>query len=159
MAVAAGQRSSQSIRRYAPGDLDQVLAIEQVSYPNPWTREMFAEELNNRLCHIFVCREEDREDRRVLGYICFWLFLGEMHLLNVSVDPALRRRGVGRSLLVHALDFSAARGAKVGFLEVRRSNRGARALYAQYGFAEVGVRPRYYEDGEDALVMLLEITS
>jgi len=46
----------------------------------------------------------------------------------------------------------------VGFLEVRRSNRGARNMYESYGFAEIGVRPRYYEDGEDAVVMLLEIS-
>lgn len=158
MAVVAGCPEPQTISRYTPADLQQVLAIEWVSYPNPWTREMFAEELDNRLCHIFVKREEEGEARTVLGYVCFWLFLGEMHLLNLSVHPDHRRQGVGRRLLVHALDFSSARGAKVGFLEVRKSNRGARTMYEQYGFSEIGVRPRYYEDGEDAVVMLLEIT-
>ncbi len=157
MAVAAECPEPRTINRYTPADLQQVLAIERVSYPNPWTREMFSEELDNRLCHIFVCREEETEENAVLGYVCFWLFLGEMHLLNLSVHPDHRRRGTGRRLLVHALDYSSARGAKVGFLEVRKSNRAARTMYEQYGFTEIGVRPRYYEDGEDAVVMLLEI--
>lgn len=158
MAVVAGYPEPRTISRYTPADLEQVFAIERVSYPNPWTREMFAEELDNRLCHIFVCREEDRAACAVLGYVCFWLFLGEMHLLNLSVHPDHRRQGVGRRLLVHALDYSSGRGAKVGFLEVRKRNRAARIMYEQYGFTEIGVRPRYYEDGEDAVVMLLEIT-
>ena len=120
---------------------------------------MFAEELDNRLCHIFVCREGEMEASAVLGYVCFWLFLGEMHLLNLSVHPEYRRQGTGRRLLVQALNYSSAKGAKVGFLEVRKNNRAARLMYEEYGFSEIGVRPRYYEDGEDAIVMLLEIRS
>lgn len=158
MAVAAMDGTSRRIGRYTPADLDEVLVIERASYPNPWTRQMFAEELDNRLCHIFVCREEAPGARGVLGYVCFWLFLGEMHLLNIAVHPERRREGVARRLLSHALDFAAARGAKVGFLEVRRSNAGARRMYEGYGFREIGVRPRYYENGEDAVVMLLEIS-
>jgi ribosomal-protein-alanine N-acetyltransferase len=157
MAVAKKAVGARRIGRYAPLDLDQMLAIERVSYPNPWSRQMFSEELDNRLCHIFVCREGEDEAQVVLGYVCFWLFLGEMHLLNIAVDPRVRREGVGRRLLAHALDYAASRGAKVGFLEVRRSNRAAQDLYAECGFKEMGVRPRYYEDGEDAVVMLLEV--
>ncbi len=157
MAVAKQVVDARRIGRYAPSDLDQMLAIERVSYPRPWSRQMFSEELDNRLCHIFVCREGEDEPRVVLGYVCFWLFLGEMHLLNIAVDPRVRREGVGRRLLAHALDYAASRGAKVGFLEVRRSNRAAQHLYEKYGFKEMGVRPRYYEDGEDAVVMLLEV--
>ncbi len=159
MAVAATGETSRRIGRYTPADLDQMLVIERASYPNPWTGRMFAEELDNRLCHIFVCRDGEGGAAEVLGYVCFWLFLGEMHLLNVAVHPARRRQGVGRRLLSHALDFAAARGAKVGFLEVRRSNRGARRLYEDFSFSEIGIRPRYYEDGEDAVVMLLEISN
>ena len=158
MAIARQDFGARQIGRYTTVDLDQVLAIERVSYPNPWSREMFAEELDNRLCHIFVCREGSGERRVVLGYVCFWLFLGEMHLLNVAVHPDVRREGIGKSLLSHAIDFAAERGAKVGFLEVRRSNRAAQTMYERFGFREMGVRPRYYEDGEDAVVMLLEVT-
>jgi ribosomal-protein-alanine N-acetyltransferase len=158
MAIAKQTLDARRIGRYSPVDLDQMLAIEQVSYPNPWSRQMFSEELDNRLCHIFVCREERGEGQAVLGYICFWLFLGEMHLLNIAVHPLVRREGVGRRLLAYTLDYAGGRGAKVGFLEVRRSNRAAQDMYAEFGFKEMGVRPRYYEDGEDAVVMLLEVT-
>jgi len=120
---------------------------------------MFDEELNNRLCHIFVARERAAAGARVVGYVCFWLFLAEMHLLNIAVDPAARNRGIGAALLARALDFARERGVKMVFLEVRRGNREAQSLYRRFGFREMGVRPRYYEDGEDALVMLREVES
>ncbi len=146
-----------AIGRYTRADLDQILGIERASFLHPWSREMFDEELDNRLCHIFVMREEAERDTRVLGYTCFWLFLGEMHLLNIAVHPDARREGIGEGLLSHALQFASGRGAKVVFLEVRRSNEAARAMYARFGFRAMGVRPGYYEDGEDAIVMMLEL--
>jgi ribosomal-protein-alanine N-acetyltransferase len=159
MVVARRSRGDRTIGRYARGDLDQIVAIERASFPNPWSAEMFDEELDNRLCHIFVAREQTPAGVRVIGYVCFWLFLAEMHLLNIAVDPAARRQGMGAALLSHALDFAAAKGAKMVFLEVRRGNDAAQAMYRRYGFRSMGVRPRYYEDGEDALVMLLEVES
>jgi ribosomal-protein-alanine N-acetyltransferase len=147
------------IGRYARGDLEEILAIECASFAHPWSPEMFDEELNNRLCHIFVARERAAAGTRVVGYVCFWFFLAEMHLLNIAVDPAGRHRGIGAALLARALDFARERGVKMVFLEVRRGNREAQSLYRRFGFREMGVRPRYYEDGEDALVMLLEVES
>ena len=157
MVVAQRSGGDLAIGRYARGDLDEILAIERASFPHPWSPEMFDEELNNRLCHIFVARERTAAGIRVTGYVCFWLFLAEMHLLNLAIEPALRRRGIGAALLSRALDFARERGVKMVFLEVRRGNREARALYLRFGFREMGVRPRYYEDGEDAIVMLLEV--
>jgi ribosomal-protein-alanine N-acetyltransferase len=157
MSVARSRLGARAIGRYRRADLDQILMIERASFPYPWSREMFDEELNNRLCHIFVMREEVERDTRVLGYVCFWMFLGEMHLLNIAVHPEARRHGVGERLLSHALEFASGRGAKVVFLEVRRSNEAARRMYTRFGFRAMGVRPRYYEDQEDAVVMLLEL--
>jgi ribosomal-protein-alanine N-acetyltransferase len=157
MVVAWRSGGELAIARYVRGDLDEILAIERASFPHPWSPEMFDEELNNRLCHIFVARERFGGGNRVAGYVCFWLFLAEMHLLNIAVDPASRRRGIGASLLARTMDFARERGVKMAFLEVRRGNRAAQSLYRRFGFRDMGVRPRYYEDGEDAIVMLLEV--
>ena len=159
MVVAQRSGGDLVIGRYARVDLDEILAIERASFPHPWSPEMFDEELNNRLCHIFVAREKAGTGGRVAGYVCFWLFLAEMHLLNIAVNPASRRRGIGAALLARALDFARERGVKMVFLEVRRGNRAAQSLYRRFGFREMGARPRYYEDGEDAIVMLLEVES
>jgi ribosomal-protein-alanine N-acetyltransferase len=157
MSVARSRLGARGIGRYRRSDVDGILKIERASFLYPWSREMFDEELNNRLCHIFVMREEVDGSTRVLGYVCFWLFLGEMHLLNIAVHPDVRRQGIGERLLSHALQFASERGAKVVFLEVRRSNEAARRMYTRFGFRTMGVRPRYYEDHEDAVVMLLEL--
>jgi ribosomal-protein-alanine N-acetyltransferase len=82
----------------------------------------------------------------------------EVHLLNLAVHPTRRRRGYGRRLMDHLLGFARAHRCHYLTLEVRRSNAAAIALYEEYGFRSVGVRPRYYQDSrEDALVMALEL--
>ena len=91
------------------------------------------------------------------GMIATWFIIDEVHVANIAVHPDYRRLGIGRKLLAHALLHSAYKGANTAMLEVRRSNQGAQALYAQFGFTEVGVRVHYYRDNnEDALLMNLE---
>ena len=77
----------------------------------------------------------------------------EAEILTLGVVPAVRRRGIGRALLLTAGRRAALRGARAMFLEVARGNAAAQALYAGCGYREVGCRTRYYEDGSDALVM------
>jgi [ribosomal protein S18]-alanine N-acetyltransferase len=77
----------------------------------------------------------------------------EAELLTLAVAPPARRAGLGRALLAAALAEAAARGARTMFLEVAVSNQVALALYSAAGFTAVGRRPRYYADGQDALVL------
>jgi [ribosomal protein S18]-alanine N-acetyltransferase len=85
--------------------------------------------------------------------VVFWVVAGEMHLLNLAIHPAHRRRGIARALLTAALTQGRSQNVFVVWLEVRPSNAAALALYHSFGFKEVGRRPRYYHDnGEDALI-------
>jgi len=77
----------------------------------------------------------------------------EGHVLDLGVDPAQRRHGIGTALLRALLDALLARGARAVTLEVRAGNLGAQALYRAEGFAVEGRRPGYYPDGEDAVIM------
>lgn len=77
----------------------------------------------------------------------------EVHLLDVAVAVALRRSGIARRLLAWLAAAAMADGATAMTLEVRTSNGGARRLYDQLGFTSSGVRPGYYTDGEDAVIM------
>lgn len=132
-------------------DLDEVLAIERASFSMPWSREAFVHELSrNRAARCSVIRL----DHRLVGYLCLWEVADELHITNLAIHPAYRRRGLARHLLGGVLADARARGLRLVGLEVRPSNVEARALYESLGFKVVGRRRGYYYDtGEDALVM------
>ena len=131
-------------------DLDQVLAIERVSYPLPWLEQHFLDEINSPTSLPYSAFDPGGN---LLGFICLLQVLDEGHILNVAVAPGCRGRGVGRLLVQRVLDDCRASGAAFVSLEVRVSNAAAISLYRQLGFALVGRRKRYYENGEDALMM------
>jgi len=139
----------------SPDEIDSILAIEQASFTNPWTREMYQAELENRgVSFCFIAR--DREGNTV-GFCSVWRVLDELHINNLAVLPAYRRAGVATALLERVLDHGAASGAARATLEVRRSNDPARLLYERFGFAVAGIRRAYYtKPVEDALVLWKE---
>jgi ribosomal-protein-alanine N-acetyltransferase len=137
-----------TIRPLAYSDLPQVIAIERRSFPTPWSLAMFVLELSkpSGICLAAV------EEEKLVGYLVCSRYGQVWHLMNIAVDPASRRRGLGTGLLEAMLDRA---GAEEEFtLEVRSSNSGAIALYERFGFRSAGTRPRYYRDtGEDAMIM------
>src|SRR5690606_1400281 len=98
-----------------------------------------------------------REGGEVLGYVLFWHVADEIHLLNVAVAPAARRRGVGRALVEEVLAYGRGAAAAKVLLEVRASNVAALRLYESLGFVRFNVRRRYYADGEDGVEMSLDL--
>lgn len=135
-------------------DLDAVSAIETGAYAFPWTRGNFVDSLAAG----YLAEVLEDESGQLLGYFIAMVGVDEMHLLNITVTPAWQGQGLGR-LMLHAL---AAHARELGlaslWLEVRQSNQRARALYAQLGYAEVGLRRGYYPAAgrrEDAVVMSL----
>ena len=93
----------------------------------------------------------------VVGFGGLWLMVDEAHIVTVAIVPSERRRGLG-SIVVHGLmSLAIEPQMALATLEVRVSNEAARALYAMYGFYEVGLRKRYYADNhEDAVIMTTE---
>ena len=132
-------------------DLDEVLAIERLSFQTPWSRGAFRYELTqNRVARCLVVRE----GRVLSGYLCLWEIGREIHITNLAVDPARRRRGLARLLLGSVLEDARSRTLDMVFLEVRPTNEEALKLYESLGFRVIGRRKGYYFDtGEDALVM------
>jgi ribosomal-protein-alanine N-acetyltransferase len=137
------------------GDLDGVMAIEGVSFPSPWSRAMFAEELDRDFSDAVVA---EGEDSGILGYAVCWNVAGESHLLNIAVAPARRGAGIGRGLLRECIRRGARAGSTRIHLEVRAENGEALRLYRSEGFAFQGIRKGYYTDtGEDAILLAREI--
>lgn len=132
-------------------DLDQVLAVERLCHPTPWSERMFQSELDNPLSRIDLFWQ----DCRLAGFLCAWRVCRELNILNVATAPHMRRRGVARALLAQVLDRNLRAGLDRVLLEVRVSNVAAINLYRTFGFREIDRRLRYYSDGEDALVMEL----
>ncbi len=132
-------------------DLEEVLAIEEESFPVPWSKASFLYELlENERAFYYVARS----DGKVVGYIGMWMILDEGHITNIAVAAAYRRRGIGRALLQYLVGASKRLGIRYLTLEVRRSNIPAQNLYEELGFVRTGIRPRYYQDNqEDAIIM------
>jgi ribosomal-protein-alanine N-acetyltransferase len=144
------------IRPMTEGDLDEIMLIEWKSFPTPWSRRLFERELLLPYAHAFVALEAPMDP--VVGYLCFWLVEGEMHILNLAVHPQRRRQGIGALLLRRGLDYCQENGGTEITLEVRRSNYKAISLYRRFHFEPRGIRPRYYSDsGEDAVIMTLHL--
>jgi ribosomal-protein-alanine N-acetyltransferase len=130
----------------------RVLEIERVSYPKPWTTTVFHDELDqvgSGHRHYLVARS----GRAVLGYGGLMFVADEAHVTNIAVHPDHRREGIATRLLGDLADVAIARGCEAWTLEVRASSHGAQALYRAFGFAPAGIRARYYEHTEDAIVM------
>jgi ribosomal-protein-alanine N-acetyltransferase len=132
-------------------DLDGILAVDAATFDRPWTRAMYEWEwTHSDVARFYVARSGDA----VVAYCAGWVIFDELHINNLAVDPAWRRRGVAGTLLTFVLTSAAAEGAIRATLEVRRSNEPARRLYERFGFAFAGVRTAYYrEPVEDALVL------
>jgi ribosomal-protein-alanine N-acetyltransferase len=145
------------IRRAGLADVSSIWTIEKLSFPTPWSRWCFLAELGHRNSHLLVAGPPDPQPWQTWAYLIFWVVADEMHILNLAVHPAHRRRGIARRLLAEGLGQARALGAELAWLEVRPSNLAARALYETFGFKEVGRRPHYYDDTyEDALLLTLE---
>lgn len=141
-------------------DLDEVVAIAAASFTAPWSRKVFAEELEREWARIDVLRERSADgSSHVVGFCNYWLVHDEIHLLNIAVAPKQRRRGLGLRMMERLLEFAKRHDCRYITLEVRRSNEAAIELYRSCGFEAVGYRPRYYtEDDEDAVLMTLELS-
>ena len=131
-------------------DLDEVLSIEKGSFPTPWSRNMFLEEMENRNSRLVVFKI----DGAIVGYVCFWSVMDEAHLLNIAVHPTKRNQGLGRYMMAEIEVLCAKEGLKRVILEVARRNVAARSLYRKSGFHSIGFRKNYYSvTKDDAIIM------
>jgi len=146
--VTAPPAAAIDVRRLTFADLPQVVAIERRAFTSPWSLAMFVLELS-KPSGICLAAEVEGE---LAGYLICSRYDTVWHVMNVAVEPSLRRRRIATTL-IETLIARVERDAQLT-LEVRRSNAGAIELYEQFGFRAAGVRRRYYQDnGEDALVM------
>lgn len=139
-------------------DVWALLAIERQCFSHPWTAGNFRDGIAERgRSWILVLRtpvEPSEPGGGIVAYCAFRVVVDELHVHNLAVHPGHRGRGLGRRLLVLAMDFAARRGARAALLEVRQSNWPALQLYRSLGFQVSSIRRNYYErPREDALLL------
>jgi ribosomal-protein-alanine N-acetyltransferase len=134
-------------------DIQQIAAIERLSFDQPWSVESFVHELSLPFSRTIVGLSNDGSRGEIIGYLCRWLVADECHILSVAVAPQFRRSGIGEILMGEAIAEAAVKGVAIITLEVRRSNLAARNLYRKLNFAERRIRKNYYGPGEDAIIM------
>lgn len=143
-----------AVRFMKRDDIPQISAIENCSFPSPWSQQAFLNELENKFAVYFVAIHENN----LIGYAGMWLFCGEAHVTTIAVHPDFRGRGLGKMLMNTLIDYAREQGADTMVLEVRPSNIPALNLYKSLGFRNIGWRKNYYiETREDALVMMCSI--
>lgn len=138
-----------SIRAMCESDLDVVMVIELLSFHSPWHREHFQQEIIAPHSFPFVAEL----DGIIAGYVCLMSLFEEAQILNIAVAPEHRGMGVARMLMDYAVSVAQEKDAELLALEVRASNIAAITLYERCGFVRTGLRHKYYEGRDDAVLM------
>jgi [ribosomal protein S18]-alanine N-acetyltransferase len=141
-------------RQLVEADLDQVTELETRLFSPPWSRQAFMDELENETFSLAVVVSEVT---RIIAYMIGYFIFEQVHLTNIAVAPEYQKRGIGEWLVRQLIQRSQDEHRQFIHLEVRRSNHNAIRLYTRLGFAAMGVRKRYYEDKEDAILMHLQV--
>lgn len=159
-------------------DIPQVVRIDELSFPTPWSIRTYRFEINNRdsshlvvlelpgqetneksvlqrlFMHLHITPPVAAAQHAIVGYGGCWLIAGEAHISTIAVHPGFRGRGLGELLLAGMLRRAIRLNGQYSILEVRVSNVTAQALYRKYEYEIVGRRKNYYRDnGEDAFLM------
>ena len=137
------------LRAWTKEDIDQIAALESVCFSDPWTKEMLLKSFVSPIFYSVLIEEQGE----IWGYACETVMFEDAEIAIVAVAPKHRKKGLGKLLMERLENIAISRGAEQTFLEVRKSNAAALALYEEFGFEKIRTRERYYADGEDAFVM------
>jgi len=138
------------IRLATSADVDEVHELEKRAFPAPWRRDFFESEIRaSGRFNLTV-----RRGGVLVGYLFAMWFFDEMHINKIAVDVPERRKGIAAELMDKCIRFARANRIQSISLEVRKSNSGAQEFYKTLDFTPSYTRPRYYPDGEGAVVMM-----
>ena len=138
------------LRKWEQCDNERITYLEKICFSDPWNFDMVCETANHTNFYGVVCEEGGK----VVGYAGAIFVFDSADIALVAVDPDYRRRGIAFDMLKKLESELFEKGVENLFLEVRVSNLSAQSLYLKFGFNPIGKREKYYENAEDAIVML-----
>lgn len=147
-------REQLNIRKMSVEDVPKVFDIERKSFSHSsWSIDAFYHEIeNNEFATYFVIEFSDK----IIGYVGLWLVVDQAQITTIAISKAFRGYGLGQLLLKYAMNY-ARFSCDVMSLEVRIDNDVAQHVYRNLGFQNGGKRKNYYGEGEDALVMWVNL--
>jgi [ribosomal protein S18]-alanine N-acetyltransferase len=141
------------IREFRRSDIKRVLEIEIESFKDPYPPSILVDIYNLGAGFLIALLDDN-----IVGYIIFWIrFEDEGHIISIAVDKKYRRRGIGTKLVNNVIQIFNRCNVKNIKLEVRANNQEARIFYEKSKFKENKIFKGYYEDGEDAIVMIMDL--
>lgn len=138
------------VRISRPKDLETLVQIESLSFPDPWTKQSFDDMFAMPTTVCLVAEEDDT----ILGYAFLMVAYDQLELLKIAVRPELRKRGVGACLMESMFSYAKENEMTAILLEVRSKNEAAISLYERFGFTRCGIRKDYYKNPSDNAVMM-----
>lgn len=131
-------------------DIKDIERLENICFSDPWSYESIRQEIeSNDLANYRIITM----DGKFAGYCGYWVVGDECGITNVAIDPEFRGLGLGTQLVRNVMEDGENQNLAGFTLEVRVSNQAAIGLYEKLGFKNEGIRPGYYMDGEDAIIM------
>ena len=150
-----------NIREAKDDDLSTIMQIENLCFPHgAWKEENILYELHeNPVSHFWVIELSlnDAEGYRVVGFCDYWETFDSATICQIAVHPYLQRRQLGTAMMDEIFNDCYAKKVKTLTLEVRVSNEPAICFYKKQGFKIETTKPHYYDNGEDAYYMILEV--
>ncbi|MBZ0265460.1 ribosomal protein S18-alanine N-acetyltransferase [bacterium] len=147
-------KQKSEIRELTAKDIPHIAEAEVKCFPeDAWDESAIRESVLHPLSYSLV----QMNNNVLSGYLISFVYAGEAHLFNIAILPKFRQRGYASELLSHWMNIITVMDARVVYLEVRHSNQAAISLYEKFGFRTVGVRTKYYSNGEDAILMTCDI--
>ena len=130
-------------------DLEQMKDTLYSDFDNFWSYNVLKQELENKNTTYIVAKENDE----VVGFAGLSTCLDEATLNNIVVKKSHRNRGIGGELLESLIEFCSELSMKTFTLEVDTENEPAIHLYEKFGFKNLGIRKKYYNNSRDAFIM------
>ncbi|MDO9085529.1 MAG: ribosomal protein S18-alanine N-acetyltransferase [Anaerolineaceae bacterium] len=148
-------------RQMEINDLNAVLTIDKLAFPNPWPVNAFQYELeNNTNARLWIGELQNNSENQIIATAVIWIILDEAHIGTLAIHPDFHKKGIGQQFLSFILSQLISENITRIFLEVRQSNLIAINLYRKFGFDIDGERKKYYRDnGETAILMSAPIKS
>lgn len=132
-------------------DLETLSPILQTDFDDFWTTKTLESELKNENSICFVMKN----DSEIIGFAYLWISVDDIHITNIVIKKIYRKNGFGGMFLEHLINYAKSTGKKELTLEVNENNEPAKKLYLKYGFKKLGVRKKYYNNKDNAIIMTL----